>query len=105
MFHGSTRFQHKIAFAFRPAIIIAGFYKVDRFDIGLADIAGQQIADPTAAILSVALLLDHLGVPDAATTVRDAVTADIAGRRADSPRSTSAVGDAIVAAVTAALAH
>jgi 3-isopropylmalate dehydrogenase len=69
------------------------------------DIAGQQIADPTAAILSVALLLDHLGVPDAATTVRDAVTADIAGRRADSPRSTSAVGDAIVAAVTAALAH
>ena len=34
------------------------------------DIAGQQKADPTAAILSVALLLDHLGLADAAATRR-----------------------------------
>ena len=42
------------------------------------DIAGQQKADPTAAILSVALLLDHLGLPDAAARFATAVTADIA---------------------------
>src|SRR5690625_7400687 len=30
------------------------------------DIAGQQKADPTAAILSVALLLDHLELPEQA---------------------------------------
>ncbi|KJC63896.1 3-isopropylmalate dehydrogenase [Agreia bicolorata] len=69
------------------------------------DIAGKQIADPTAAILSVALLLDHLGVPDVAGTVRDAVTADIATRQADSPRTTSAVGDAIRDAVASSLAR
>jgi 3-isopropylmalate dehydrogenase len=60
------------------------------------DIAGQQKADPTAAILSVALLLDHLGFPDAATAVSAAVTADLA-ERSPAPRSTPAIGDAIVA--------
>jgi 3-isopropylmalate dehydrogenase len=62
------------------------------------DIAGKQLADPTAAILSVALLLDHLGFPDAALRVRTAVSADIAAR-ADTPsrRRTTDVGDAIVA--------
>jgi 3-isopropylmalate dehydrogenase len=60
------------------------------------DIAGQQKADPTAAILSVALLLDHLGFADASARVSAAVTADLAeGARA--PRTTSAIGDAIVA--------
>ena len=33
------------------------------------DIAGQQKADPTAAILSMALMLDHLGHADAAAAV------------------------------------
>ena len=65
------------------------------------DIAGQQKADPTAAILSVALLLDHLGFADAATRVSAAVTADLAERPASgtsaSERTTSAIGDAIVA--------
>ena len=37
------------------------------------DIAGQLIADPTAAILSVALLLDHLGFADASARVTAAV--------------------------------
>ncbi|NQX12905.1 3-isopropylmalate dehydrogenase [Microbacteriaceae bacterium VKM Ac-2855] len=59
------------------------------------DIAGKQIADPTAAILSVALLLDHLGLAVEAARVSDAVTADIAERSGSRP--TSAVGDAIVA--------
>ena len=64
------------------------------------DIAGQQKADPTAAILSVALLLEHLGLAAESAAVTAAVTADIAGRTG-SPRSTSAVGDAIVASLGA----
>jgi 3-isopropylmalate dehydrogenase len=58
------------------------------------DIAGQQKADPTAAILSVALLLDHLGLADASVQVTAAVTADLASRGA-AIRSPSQVGDAI----------
>jgi 3-isopropylmalate dehydrogenase len=63
------------------------------------DIAGQQKADPTAAILSAALLLEHLGLDDAARTVEDAVTADLAARGDGAPRRTSEVGDAIAARV------
>ncbi|WP_113718571.1 3-isopropylmalate dehydrogenase [Arthrobacter dokdonensis] len=63
------------------------------------DIAGLQKADPTAAILSAALLLDHLGHPGAAARIEAAVAADIASRDAASPRATSAVGDAIAAAL------
>lgn len=65
------------------------------------DIAGQQLADPTAAILSAALLLTHLGETDAAAKVTAAVTADLAAR-GDSKRSTAQVGDAIAAAVASA---
>ncbi|WP_353810237.1 3-isopropylmalate dehydrogenase [Agromyces sp. SYSU T00194] len=64
------------------------------------DIAGKGIADPTAAILSVALLLDHLGLPDAAGRVQRAVAADIADRTGAS-RSTSEVGDAILGRIGA----
>ncbi len=64
------------------------------------DIAGQQKADPTAAILSVALMLDHLGLTDEAARVTRAVEADIAQRGAE-PRTTTQVGDAIAAAVRA----
>ena len=62
------------------------------------DIAGQQIADPTAAILSVALLLAHLGETDAAARVTAAVVADLAAR-GSAKRSTAQIGDAIAAAV------
>jgi 3-isopropylmalate dehydrogenase len=62
------------------------------------DIAGQQLADPTAAILSVALMLSHVGEPDAAARVTAAVEADLAAR-GTAKRSTSQVGDAIAAAV------
>ena len=44
------------------------------------DIAGQGKADPTAAVLSVALLLDHLGQPEAARRVEAAVAFDLATR-------------------------
>jgi 3-isopropylmalate dehydrogenase len=65
------------------------------------DIAGRQLADPTAAILSVALLLNHLGLQDAAARVSAAVTADIVARSStDAARATSAVGDAIVTRLT-----
>ncbi|ARJ05937.1 3-isopropylmalate dehydrogenase [Cnuibacter physcomitrellae] len=67
------------------------------------DIAGQQKADPTATILSVALLLDHLGLGEAATRVRDAVVADIESRDG-SPRTTTEIGDAIASALTPATA-
>ena len=60
------------------------------------DIAGQGKADPTATILSVAMLLDHLGATDAATRVEAAVSDDLASR-GTAARSTSQVGDAIVA--------
>jgi 3-isopropylmalate dehydrogenase len=58
------------------------------------DIAGRGIADPTAAILSAGLLLEHSGLPDAARRIRDAVDADIDGRDG-SRRTTSQIGDAI----------
>ena len=61
------------------------------------DIAGQQKADPTAAILSTALLLDHLGHPDAAARIEAAVTADLAERASASSRTTSQIGAAIAA--------
>jgi 3-isopropylmalate dehydrogenase len=61
------------------------------------DIAGQQKADPTAAILSASLLLDHLGYADAAAAVEAAVLADLAERVPGASRRTSDVGDAIAA--------
>ncbi|CAM3996461.1 3-isopropylmalate dehydrogenase [Helcobacillus massiliensis] len=64
------------------------------------DIAGQGIADPTAAILSAALLLDSRGLTDAAERIRSAVHADLAAT-APGTRSTTDVGDAIAAAVRA----
>ena len=59
------------------------------------DIAGQSKADPTATILSVALLLRHLGHEDAATAVEAAVATDLATRTG--ARATAEVGDAVVA--------
>jgi 3-isopropylmalate dehydrogenase len=62
------------------------------------DIAGQQKADPTATVLSVAMLLDHLGHTEAAARVESAVAKDLATRGND-VRSTSEVGDALAALV------
>ncbi|GAA1963597.1 3-isopropylmalate dehydrogenase [Nocardioides panacihumi] len=60
------------------------------------DIAGQQKADPTAAILSAALLLDHLGHADAAARIDEVVLADLS-ERDGSGRRTAEIGDAIAA--------
>jgi 3-isopropylmalate dehydrogenase len=60
------------------------------------DIAGQQKADPTAAILSVGLLLEHFGYAEAAARINDAVAADLS-ERGTITRRTSEIGDAIVA--------
>jgi 3-isopropylmalate dehydrogenase len=59
------------------------------------DIAGQAKADPTATILSVAMLLDHLGVPEAARRVEAAVAEDLVDRQGGPARSTGQIGDAI----------
>jgi len=62
------------------------------------DIAGKNIADPTATILSVSMLFDHLGFSDAARDIERVVEADLLAR-GDAKRSTTAVGDAIVHAL------
>ncbi|WP_203566655.1 3-isopropylmalate dehydrogenase [Aestuariimicrobium ganziense] len=72
------------------------------------DIAGTGKADPTAAISSVALMLDHLGRADDARRVEAAVETDIASRSAGDVRriegsqgyrTTVEIGDAIAAAL------
>ncbi len=60
------------------------------------DIAGQGKADPTATVLSVAMLLAHLGHQAAAGRVEAAVATDLAAR-GTSVRSTSEIGDALAA--------
>ncbi|GAB4013280.1 3-isopropylmalate dehydrogenase [Nocardioides ultimimeridianus] len=63
------------------------------------DIAGQLIADPIAAILSGALLLDHLGHPEAAARVETAVLAELEARTPGQAIHTPAVGDSVAARV------
>ena len=58
------------------------------------DIAGQGKADPTASILSGALMAEHLGLTRVAQAIQTAVEADLASR-GDAPRTTAEVGDAI----------
>jgi 3-isopropylmalate dehydrogenase len=62
------------------------------------DIAGQGKADPTATVLSVAMLLDHLGLADASARVETAVAADLL-ERAGRVRSTAEVGRDLAARV------
>jgi 3-isopropylmalate dehydrogenase len=64
------------------------------------DIAGQGIADPTAAVLSVALLLDHLGEHEAARRIEASVAFDLATRDHPSPGNTFAIGDRLAALVS-----
>lgn len=62
------------------------------------DIAGQGKADPTAAILSAAMMLRHLGKEDEARRIEEAVAADVSSR-GDGPVVTTEVGDRIAAAL------
>ena len=64
------------------------------------DIAGQGIADPTAAILSAAMLLRQLGDEDNAQKIEKAVAEDIA-KRGDAPIKTVEVGDRIAGSLKA----
>jgi len=71
------------------------------------DIAGEDKANPLAAILSVAMLLEHsLDAVDAAATVRDAVaaaladghrTADLVADSGVTPIGCRAMGDVVLA--------
>jgi 3-isopropylmalate dehydrogenase len=65
------------------------------------DIAGQGKADPTATVMSLAMLLDHVGQGEAAAWVEAAVVADLSSR-GSAPRPTSEVGDALTAAAVSA---
>jgi 3-isopropylmalate dehydrogenase len=60
------------------------------------DIAGKNLADPTATVMSVAMLMEHMGLEDAAREIEAAVSADLLSR-GDKKRSTTEVGDALVA--------
>ena len=64
------------------------------------DIAGKGLADPTAAVLSVALLLDHLGDADAARRIEAAVAFDLATRDPATREQTQSVGDRLAALVS-----
>jgi 3-isopropylmalate dehydrogenase len=60
------------------------------------DLAGQQKADPTAAILSAAMLCEHLGFTAEAARIEQAAADDLVERQgAWAARSTAEVGDDI----------
>jgi 3-isopropylmalate dehydrogenase len=65
------------------------------------DIAGQQKADPTAAILSAAMLCEHLGLIAEAVKIEQAVADDLVERQgAWAARTTVEVGDDIAERVS-----
>jgi 3-isopropylmalate dehydrogenase len=65
------------------------------------DIAGQGKADPTAAVLSVSMLLAHVGKHEAALRVEAAVEADLATRDPKRPGSTAEIGERLAKAAAA----
>ena len=66
------------------------------------DIAGLGKADPTATVMSLAMLLDHIGEGQAAQWIEQGVAADL-GSRGTKIRSTSEIGSALAnASLTAA---
>lgn len=64
------------------------------------DIAGKGIADPTAAILSAAMLLRHLGDEENAVRIEEAVAADVSSR-GDAQARTTEIGARIASALSA----
>jgi 3-isopropylmalate dehydrogenase len=65
------------------------------------DIAGTQRADPTAAIMSTAMLCDHLGMAAEASKIEQAVAEDLLERQGEwAARSTAEVGDDIAERVS-----
>jgi 3-isopropylmalate dehydrogenase len=60
------------------------------------DIAGQQRADPTAAILSAAMMCEHLGLTAQAERIEQAVAEDLVERQGEwAARATAEIGDDI----------
>ena len=64
------------------------------------DIAGQGLADPVAAVLSVAIMLDHLGHPEEARLVERAVATELSGRTTGQKIRTEEVGDRLASLVS-----
>jgi 3-isopropylmalate dehydrogenase len=65
------------------------------------DIAGQQKADPTAAILSAAMLCEHIGLTAEAARIEQAVAEDLVDRQGEwAARTTLEIGDDIAERVT-----
>lgn len=62
------------------------------------DIAGKGLADPTATVMSVAMMLSHLGLNDAAADVERVVAQDLL-TRGTIKRSTSEIGSALATAL------
>ena len=99
-----------IGLAFTVPVLVAGVFGlfngslVTRFGIQpfiatlILFIAGRGIADPTATVLSVAMMLDHLGHPDEAARVEAAVAADLASRDPSRPGTTSEIGERLAKA-------
>lgn len=61
------------------------------------DLAGHGLADPTATVLCVAMMLDHLGFTDQAKRVEAAVAFDLATRDRKIPGRTGEIGDRLAA--------
>jgi 3-isopropylmalate dehydrogenase len=57
------------------------------------DIAGTGVADPVAAVLSAALMLEHLGYTEAAARITGGVAAELASRTPGAPLRTVEIGD------------
>jgi 3-isopropylmalate dehydrogenase len=64
------------------------------------DIAGQGIADPTATVLSVGLLMEHLGRTEQAKKINAAVAFDLSTRNPEEKLRTADVGDRLAALVS-----
>ncbi|WP_437762655.1 isocitrate/isopropylmalate family dehydrogenase [Sorangium sp. So ce281] len=60
------------------------------------DLVGRGLADPVATILSMGLLLDHLGIRDFAAQLNEAVNGHLVSRKAGSPLRTAEIMDDII---------
>lgn len=62
------------------------------------DIAGKNLADPTATVMSIAMMLSHLGMAEAASDIERVVAQDLFGR-GTTKRSTTEIGSALADAL------
>lgn len=62
------------------------------------DIAGKNLADPTATVMSIAMMLSHLGMSEAASDIERVVAQDLL-TRGTTKRSTTEIGSALADAL------